>query len=205
MLRLVGLGEPEARLRQYPHELSGGQRQRVMIAIAMAMEPGILIADEPTTALDVTVQAQILDLMRDLQRQFGTSILLITHDMGVVAEMADRVVVMRRGRKVEEGPVGAVFERPKAAYTKALLAAVLRISVDGLAGAGTSRPRFWRWRRSARASPAGSAGSARDRAPSRRSTTCRSSCFRARPWRWSARAAPASRPRVARRPAPPRR
>jgi len=127
MIELVGLGQPRQRLKQYPHELSGGMRQRVMIAMAMATEPDILIADEPTTALDVTVQAQILDLMRDLKTEFGTSIILITHDMGVVAEMADRVVVMNRGREVEEGPVETVFARPKDAYTQRLLAAVPRL------------------------------------------------------------------------------
>ncbi len=113
MLDLVGLSEPQARLRQYPHQLSGGMRQRVMIAMAMATDPAILIADEPTTALDVTVQAQILDLMRTLKARFAASIILITHDMGVVAEMADRVVVMHRGRKVEEGPVERIFEAPR--------------------------------------------------------------------------------------------
>ena len=127
MIELVGLGQARQRLKQYPHELSGGMRQRVMIAMAMATEPDILIADEPTTALDVTVQAQILDLMRDLKTEFGTSIILITHDMGVVAEMADRVVVMNRGREVEEGPVETVFARPKDAYTQRLLAAVPRL------------------------------------------------------------------------------
>ncbi|MGY6634686.1 MAG: ABC transporter ATP-binding protein [Alkalilacustris sp.] len=127
MLRLVDLSDPPRRMRQFPHELSGGMRQRVMIAMAMALEPDILIADEPTTALDVTVQAQILDLMRDLQARFGTAILLITHDMGVVAEMAHRVVVMNRGRKVEEGAVADLFARPQADYTRRLLAAVPRL------------------------------------------------------------------------------
>ncbi|TVR44261.1 MAG: ABC transporter ATP-binding protein [Rhodobacteraceae bacterium] len=127
MLRLVDLSDPPRRMRQFPHELSGGMRQRVMIAMAMALEPDILIADEPTTALDVTVQAEILNLMRDVQACFGMAILLITHDMGVVAEMADRVVVMHRGKKVEEGPVRAIFDSPKAAYTASLLAAVPRL------------------------------------------------------------------------------
>jgi len=127
MLRLVDLSDLPRRMRQFPHELSGGMRQRVMIAMAMALEPDILIADEPTTALDVTVQAEILNLMRDVQARFGTAILLITHDMGVVAEMADRVVVMHRGKKVEEAPVGAIFDGPKADYTASLLAAVPRL------------------------------------------------------------------------------
>jgi peptide/nickel transport system ATP-binding protein len=127
MLRLVDLDDPPRRMRQFPHELSGGMRQRVMIAMAMAMEPDILIADEPTTALDVTVQAQILDLMRDLQAKFGTAIVLITHDMGVVAEMADRVVVMNNGIKVEEGDVKSLFASPRDPYTQKLLAAVPRL------------------------------------------------------------------------------
>ena len=127
MLRLVDLSDPPRRMLQFPHELSGGMRQRVMIAMAMALEPDILIADEPTTALDVTVQAEILDLMRDVQARFGTAILLITHDMGVVAEMADRVVVMHRGKKVEEGPVKTIFNNPRADYTASLLAAVPRL------------------------------------------------------------------------------
>jgi len=131
MLRLVDLSDPPRRMKQFPHELSGGMRQRVMIAMAMALEPDILIADEPTTALDVTVQAQILDLMRDVQDRFGTAILLITHDMGVVAEMADRVVVMNKGRKVEDGPVEAIFARPQADYTERLLAAVPRLGARG--------------------------------------------------------------------------
>ncbi len=137
MIDRVGLGQPRQRLRQYPHELSGGMRQRVMIAMAMATEPDILIADEPTTALDVTVQAQILDLMRELKGEFGTSIILITHDMGVVAEMADRVVVMHQGRKVEEGPVETIFATPREAYTQRLLAAVPRLG--GYAGTTTPR------------------------------------------------------------------
>ncbi|MEZ5934145.1 MAG: ABC transporter ATP-binding protein [Alphaproteobacteria bacterium] len=127
MIDRVRIPNPASRLRQYPHELSGGMRQRIMIAMAMASDPAVLIADEPTTALDVTVQAQILDLMRDLKRDFSTSIILITHDMGVVAEMADRVVVMNSGQKVEEGTVGAVFEAPREDYTKALLAAVPKL------------------------------------------------------------------------------
>jgi peptide/nickel transport system ATP-binding protein len=124
MLDAVRIAEPKRRLKQYPHELSGGMRQRVMIAMAMACHPKILIADEPTTALDVTVQAQILKLMQDLQRETGTAIILITHDMGVVAEAADRAVIMRRGRAVEIGEVSRIFQHQEHDYTKALLAAV---------------------------------------------------------------------------------
>jgi len=131
MLALVELDDPPRRMRQFPHELSGGMRQRVMIAMCMALEPDILVADEPTTALDVTVQAQILMLMRQLQQRFGTAIVLITHDMGVVAEMAERVVVMHRGRKVEEGGVRQVFAAPAEAYTRGLLAAVPRLGAHG--------------------------------------------------------------------------
>ena len=105
-------------MKQYPHELSGGMRQRVMIAMALAGRPKVLIADEPTTALDVTVQAQILDLIRGLQREFGMALILITHDMGVVAEMADRVIVMHDGRLVESGPVERIFAAPEADYTR---------------------------------------------------------------------------------------
>jgi peptide/nickel transport system ATP-binding protein len=127
MLRLVGIPEPSQRLHQYPHELSGGMRQRVMIAMALACGPKLLVADEPTTALDVTVQAQILDLMRQLKAKTGTAIILITHSLGLVAEMAQRVVVMYGGRKVEEAPVGALFRRPRHPYTRALLRSVPRL------------------------------------------------------------------------------
>ncbi|WOS64749.1 ABC transporter ATP-binding protein [Sinorhizobium fredii] len=123
LLELVGIPEPARRIDSYPHELSGGQRQRVMIAMALANEPDILIADEPTTALDVTIQAQILDLLKSLQRRFGMAIVLITHDLGIVKHFADRVAVMRRGEVVEEGRTTEIFERPKADYTKMLLAA----------------------------------------------------------------------------------
>ncbi len=133
LLRDVQLTEPERRLKQYPHELSGGMRQRVMIAIALACDPEVLIADEPTTALDVTVQAEILDLIRDLQRDHGAAVLMITHDMGVVAEMADRVVVLRDGKEVESASVRDLFAAPTSAYAKELLAAVPRL--------GTAPPR----------------------------------------------------------------
>jgi peptide/nickel transport system ATP-binding protein len=138
MLRLVGIPEPARRLRQYPHELSGGMRQRVMIAMALACNPKLLIADEPTTALDVTVQAQILDLMRKLKAETGTAIILITHSLGVVAEMAQRVVVMYAGKKVEEASVDALFERPRHPYTRALLASLPRLGAS-LRGGGGAR------------------------------------------------------------------
>jgi oligopeptide/dipeptide ABC transporter ATP-binding protein len=124
MLLRVHIPEPERRSRAYPHQLSGGMRQRVMIAMALACNPKVLIADEPTTALDVTIQAQILDLMRGLRETLGTAMILITHDMGVVAENADRVVVMYAGRKVEEAPVDDLFERPGHPYTRGLLASI---------------------------------------------------------------------------------
>ena len=138
MLRLVGIPEAASRLRQYPHEFSGGMRQRVMIAMALACDPKLLIADEPTTALDVTVQAQILDLMRQLKARTGTAIILITHSLGVVAEMAQRVIVMYGGRKVEEAPVGALFATPRHPYTRALLSSVPRLR-SSLAGNGKAR------------------------------------------------------------------
>mgnify|MGYP001389575902 CR=1 FL=1 len=124
LLKQVGISEPERRMKQYPHELSGGMRQRVMIAIALACEPKILIADEPTTALDVTIQAQILDLLNDLKQKFNTSVIMITHDMGVVAEVADRVIVMYAGEVVEEGDVETIFNDPQHPYTQGLLASV---------------------------------------------------------------------------------
>ncbi|WP_270729160.1 ABC transporter ATP-binding protein [Shimia sp. Alg240-R146] len=127
LLREVRIPEPERRLHQYPHELSGGMRQRVVIAMAMACEPRLLIADEPTTALDVTIQAEILALMDRLKRETGTAVMFITHDMAVVAQMADRVIVMFRGNKVEEGTVEEIFENPQHDYTKALLAAVPKL------------------------------------------------------------------------------
>ncbi|HEY0526746.1 MAG TPA: ABC transporter ATP-binding protein [Stellaceae bacterium] len=123
LLRLVGLPRPEERLGAYPHQLSGGQRQRVMIAMALANEPDLLIADEPTTALDVTIQAQILKLLKDLQARFGMAILFITHDLGIVRKLADRVCVMTHGEIVEAGPVEEVFDRPRHPYTQRLLAA----------------------------------------------------------------------------------
>jgi peptide/nickel transport system ATP-binding protein len=138
MLTLVGIPAPGRRVREYPHQLSGGMRQRVMIAMALACNPKLLIADEPTTALDVTIQAQILDLMRDLKTRLGSAILLITHDLGVVAEMAQRVVVMYAGRKVEEGSVGEIFANPQHPYTRGLLGAVPKLG-SSLVGHGRSK------------------------------------------------------------------
>jgi len=142
LLRAVEVPEPERRLGQYPHELSGGQCQRVMIAMALAADPDLLIADEPTTALDVTVQAEVLDVLRALRDRTGTAILLITHDMGVVADIADRVVVMRRGRVVETGTVHEVLAAPSADYTRELLAAVPRMGtgVEARVGSATEPP-----------------------------------------------------------------
>jgi peptide/nickel transport system ATP-binding protein len=134
MLKLVNMPEPERRLTQYPHQLSGGMRQRVMIAMALACNPRLLIADEPTTALDVTIQAQILDLMRGLKEKTGAAIVLITHDLGVVAEMAQRVVVMYAGRKVEEAPVAALFAQPRHPYTQGLLNSIPRLGEAKAAG-----------------------------------------------------------------------
>ena len=127
LMEQVRIPEPERRLKQYPHELSGGMRQRVVIAMALACRPRLLIADEPTTALDVTIQAEILSLINRLKQETGAAVMFITHDMAVVAQMADRVVVMYRGRKVEEGPVDQIFQEPQHQYTKALLAAVPRL------------------------------------------------------------------------------
>ena len=130
MLRKVRIPAPEQRLDEYPHKLSGGMRQRVMIAMGLACEPRLLIADEPTTALDVTIQAQILELMRTLQEETGTAIILITHDLGVVAEMADEVVVMYAGKVVERGPVHALFNEPQHPYTVGLLGSIPRLDLD---------------------------------------------------------------------------
>ena len=127
MLRLVNIPEPARRAAEYPHQMSGGMRQRVMIAMALACDPKLLIADEPTTALDVTIQAQILDLMRGLQEKTGAAIMLITHDLGVVAEMAQRVVVMYAGRKVEEAPVKELFANPRHPYTRGLMNSMPRL------------------------------------------------------------------------------
>ncbi|MEO0670046.1 MAG: ABC transporter ATP-binding protein [Pseudomonadota bacterium] len=131
MLQRVGIANPAQRLRAYPHQLSGGMRQRVMIAMALANDPQLLIADEPTTALDVTIQAQILDLIRDLRDQTGMGTIMITHDLGVVAEIADTVAVMYGGQVVEQGPVRAVFDKPQHPYTIGLMSAMPRLDKPG--------------------------------------------------------------------------
>ena len=138
MLALVRISEPRRRAGEYPHQLSGGMRQRVMIAIAMACTPTILIADEPTTALDVTIQAQILDLMLEMKERTGAAVVLITHDLGVIAETAQRVVVMYAGRKVEEAPVKALFAHPRHPYTRGLMTAIPRLN-RGLTETARSR------------------------------------------------------------------
>ena len=127
MLKLVGINDAERRIRQYPHELSGGMRQRVMIAMALVSEPDILIADEPTTALDVTIQAQILELMQDLQKKLKMAIIIVTHDLGVIAQMADEIVVMYGGRICERGTADDIFYRPCHEYTKGLLRSIPRV------------------------------------------------------------------------------
>ena len=127
LLEKLRIPDPVAKLSQYPHNLSGGMRQRIMIAIALGCQPSLLIADEPTTALDVTIQAQILDLIKEMQSDFGTSVLFVTHDMAVIAEMADRVIVMLDGKIVEQGPVGQIFNNPQHDYTKKLISAVPKI------------------------------------------------------------------------------
>ena len=130
VLKRVGIAAPEKRMKEYPHQLSGGMRQRVMIAMAVSCEPRLLIADEPTTALDVTIQAQILELMCELREKMGTAIMLITHDMGVVAETADDVLVLYAGKAVEYGSIEDIFERPKHPYTQGLLSAIPRITKE---------------------------------------------------------------------------
>ncbi|HOK32120.1 MAG TPA: ABC transporter ATP-binding protein [Limnochordia bacterium] len=131
MLRLVGIPSPEQRVDDYPHQMSGGMRQRVMIAMALSCNPKLLIADEPTTALDVTIQAQILDLMRELRRELGTAIMMITHDLGVIAELVEKVVVMYTGRIVESADTYTIFKNPKHPYTVGLLASIPRLDSDG--------------------------------------------------------------------------
>src|SRR5471030_3174312 len=128
MLRLARIPEPAQRAREYPNQMSGGMRQRAMIAMAIACNPKVLIADEPTTALDVTIQAQILELMQELQRELGTALILITHDLGIVAETAQRVIVMYAGRKVEEAQVEALFASPLHPYTHGLMASIPRLT-----------------------------------------------------------------------------
>ena len=149
LLRLVGIPAPEKRVDSYPHELSGGMRQRVMIAMALICDPALVIADEPTTALDVTIQAQILNLLQEMQDQLGTSIILITHDLGVIAETCDDVVVMYAGRIAEQGTVEDVFNRPRHPYTRGLLASIPRLStprksrlatIEGMVPALTDMP-----------------------------------------------------------------
>ena len=130
LLELVGINEPEKRLKQYPHELSGGMRQRVMIAIALACEPKLLIADEPTTALDVTIQAQILELMQELRKKLGMSIIMITHDLGVVASMCEKIAVMYAGHIVEYGTADEIFYEPKHEYTKGLIKSIPKLNVE---------------------------------------------------------------------------
>jgi peptide/nickel transport system ATP-binding protein/oligopeptide transport system ATP-binding protein len=140
MLELVEIPSPASRMNDYPQQFSGGMRQRVMIAMALACDPALLIADEPTTALDVTIQAQILELIRDLRERLGTAVILITHDLGVVAENADRVVVMYAGRKVEEAAVDELFDHPGHPYTKGLLGSIPQL--DAAAWATSERPRL---------------------------------------------------------------
>jgi peptide/nickel transport system ATP-binding protein len=148
MLRHVRIPAPEKRIDEFPHRMSGGMRQRVMIAMALLCQPALLLADEPTTALDVTIQAQVLDLMRALRAEFGTAVMLITHDLGVVAEMADRVLVMYAGQVVEEGPVAAIFAMPQHPYTVGLMGAMPALAtararlaaIDGMVPAATAMP-----------------------------------------------------------------
>ena len=152
MLQLVGIPDPEERVDHYPHQLSGGQRQRVMIAIALSCEPDLLIADEPTTALDVTIQAQILDLLAELRERLGMAIMLITHDLGVVAEVCDRVIVMYAGEVVEDGTVTDIFTNPRHPYTEGLMRAIPRLGehTERLAVIPGMVPPATRWPRGCR-------------------------------------------------------
>jgi len=147
LLREVGIADPESRFQQYPHQFSGGMRQRIVIALAIAAEPELIIADEPTTALDVSVQAQIIGLLKRLTERHGTAIMLVTHDMGVIAETADRVAVMYAGRVVEIGPVDEVVQRPRHPYTAGLMAAIPSMTgrADRLAQIDGSMPRLGMW------------------------------------------------------------
>ena len=200
LLETVGVRDAELRLRVYPHELSGGLRQRVMAAIAVAGRPGLIVADEPTTALDVTVQAQLLDLLRELRDDFGCSVLLITHDLGVADQIADRLAVLHDGELVEIGPAADVVRNPQHEYTRSLLASRLSLTM----------PRDERFSRGRRAKPEpavrirdlrrtftvrrGGAGAGRHRRDQRLSTGSTWTSRRARRWRSSGRAVPASRP-----------
>ena len=161
ILGRVGIPDPEKRVDYYPHQFSGGQKQRVVIAMALVLDPGLIVADEPTTALDVTVQAEILDLLRRCRDEFGAAIVLITHNMGVVADLADRVAVMYQGEVVEEADVSTLFANPQDAYTKQLLAAVPHI------GQGSARTRERAAARAPRSGRSGSPSSRRDGPPDR--------------------------------------
>jgi peptide/nickel transport system ATP-binding protein len=179
-LRKVGIPDPETRVNYYPHQFSGGQKQRVVIAAALALNPGLIVADEPTTALDVTVQAEILELLRDLRDKYGTSIVLITHNMGVVADLADRVVVMYQGDVVEEASAKSLFAEPRQDYTRKLLAAVPHLGRHSASEGMTERAHqdgrcWWRPRASPSSTPAGWAAP-----PSRPSTASASRCPKAR-------------------------
>ena len=192
LLEEVGIPDPPAAARAYPHELSGGQRQRAMIAMALAMEPKLLIADEPTTALDVTTQARILALIKDIQSRRGTGVLFITHDFGVVAEIADRVAVMQQGRIVETGPAQQVLRAPAHPYTRALVGAVPPLDAAAAAGGAAGPGRAGGG--AARAKPTAAAGCSAAAGWWRRCRASPSPCTRARRWASSAKAAPASRP-----------
>ena len=150
LLEMVGVNEPESRIKQYPFELSGGMRQRVMIAMALACEPDILIADEPTTALDVTIQAQILELMKDLQKKLGMAIILVTHDLGVIASMCDEIIVMYGGRVCERGTADDIFYHPCHEYTKGLLRSIPNVdNMKEKLPSAEARSTCWRCRRAA--------------------------------------------------------